>query len=238
MTLNTEPTLWGAKTGIREQPPRPGTPQNHWEKVYRTPIVTYWVGFYSFLNKGGEGKEAETQNEIFTSLEKCSCMTHSALSIFERVFHAHCLSLTPPVQGAAAAAMWPHWATQRILVKNLVPTSLSTPRSTGQEPGGSQWKQRWTWVMEAERRWWMSARSWAEKGSERHKPRMQLEGGNGERTQLLQVPGSHHAPGNPGTEWLKSFQSTWGFIVQCTFNSFAGWNHTFPHGPPGLQEKK
>lgn len=30
----------------------------------------------------------------------------------------------------------------------------------------------------------------------------------------------------------------WGFIVQYTFNSFAGWNHAFPHGPPGLQEGK
>lgn len=28
--------------------------------------MTYWVCFYSFLNRGGEGKEAETQNEIFT----------------------------------------------------------------------------------------------------------------------------------------------------------------------------
>lgn len=50
--------------------------------------------------------------------------------------------------------------------------------------------------------------------------------------------GSPNAPRNPGTERLKSFQITWGFIVQYTLNSFAGWNHTFPHGPPGLQEGK
>lgn len=29
-----------------------------------------------------------------------------------------------------------------------------------------------------------------------------------------------------------------GFTVQYPFNSFAGWNHIFPHGPPGLQEGK
>lgn len=47
----------------------------------------------------------------------------------------------------------------------------------------------------------------------------------------------HKIPAPSGFNPFKLF-ALWGFIVQYTFNSFAGWNHAIPHGPPGLQEGK
>lgn len=154
--------------------------------------------------------------------EKCSCMIRSAVPVFkEGVIHAHCLKqqvpLTPP-RGGSSAGVAPLSHTEDFR-KTCVPTSLSTPKPMGQEPGGSQWKQWWAGRMDAERRGWMSARNWgAEKGNEHHKPRTQLERENEERSSSCRCQdwGSHHIPQNPGTEWLKSFQIICFMGVYCT----------------------
>lgn len=65
------------------------------------------------------------------------------------------------------------------------------------------------------------------------------EGMEGETSSCrCQDRGSHHKIlASSGLNPFRLF-ALWGLIAQYTFNSFAGWNHAFPHGPSGLQAGK
>lgn len=111
---------------------------------------------------------------------------------------------------------------------------------------------RWGWSLEApngsngEPGWWMQ-REGGEclQGTEEQRKGVNAinpgcnwkEGMEGKTSSCrCQDGGSHHKILAPsGLSPFRLFAS-WGFIVQ--YNSFAGWNHAFPHGPSGLQEGK